>query len=208
MGRPAGPARDTKRIICEQALDIFAEKGYVAATMKDIARACDMKDASLYNHFPSKQALFDAVIERQLTRLEDLLHGSRAVASPEDDAGAYLTVDRDELVATVLASYEPFFADSQLVRLRHVLETARHADAACDRLFRLIFVERTLELQRTIFARLIETGIFAPCGVGLAARQFHGPVFLTLSEGMAWEDARAFIEAHLDAFQADHRRKE
>ena len=29
MGRPAGPTRDTKRLICERALEVFAEKGYV-----------------------------------------------------------------------------------------------------------------------------------------------------------------------------------
>lgn len=53
MGRPAGPTRDTKALICERALDVFAEKGYTASTMRDIAHGAGMKDASLYNHFPA-----------------------------------------------------------------------------------------------------------------------------------------------------------
>ena len=69
MGRPSGPTRDTKRLICERALEVFAEKGYAATTMRDVAAAVGMRDASLYSHFPGKQAIFDAAVEHQLDRL-------------------------------------------------------------------------------------------------------------------------------------------
>lgn len=209
MGRPAGPARDTKCLICERALDIFAEKGYAAATMRDIARAVDMKDASLYNHFPSKRALFDATVSWQLHRLTHLLRGRGALALPEDDPAAYRTCNPDELLSIVLASYEPFFTDEAVVELRHVLETERHADVDIARLYRAVFIERPIQLQEAIFTALIAEGDFEPCDTGLAARQFHGPVFLALCEEMPWDDTRRFIAKHLEAFQSEHRtRKE
>ena len=79
MGRPAGPTRDTKALICERALDVFAEKGYTASTMRDIAHGAGMKDASLYNHFSSKRDLFDATVSLQLERLTNLLRSHQAI---------------------------------------------------------------------------------------------------------------------------------
>lgn len=207
MGRPAGPTRDTKRLICERALEVFAEKGYAATTMRDVAAAVGMRDASLYSHYPSKQAIFDAAVEHQLDRLTQALRSRRALAHPADDASAYLA-DGPALTEVVLASYEPFFADADIVRLRRVLEGARHTDPRCNKLYRTVFVERPLELQRAIFSHLVEAGLFSPCDVDLAARQFHGPVFLALCEDMPWPQARGLVERHLDAFLAQHRAKE
>ena len=141
MGRPSGPTRDTKRLICEHALEVFAEKGYAATTMRDVATAVGMRDASLYSHYPSKQAIFDAAVEHQLNRLTRALHSRRALAHPADDASAYLA-DGPALTKVVLASYEPLFADAGIVRLRHVLEGARRAYPRCDELYRTVFIER------------------------------------------------------------------
>lgn len=207
MGRPAGPTRNTKRLICERALEVFAEKGYAAATMRDVAAAAGMRDASLYSHFPGKQAIFDAAVDLQLDRLTQVLRSRRALARPADDPSAYLT-EGPELAEVVLASYEPLFADTGIVRLRHVLEGARRSDPRCDELFRTVFIERPLELQRAIFSRLVDAGLFSPCDADLAARQFHGPVFLALCEDMPWPLAQDLVKRHLDAFLAQHRAKE
>lgn len=207
MGRPAGPTRDTKRLICERALEVFAEKGYAAATTRDVAAAAGLREASLYSHFPGKQAIFDAAVAHQLDRLTQALRSRRALAHPTDDASAYLT-DGPALAEVVLASYEPLFADAGIVRLRHVLEGARRSDPHCDELYRTVFVERPLELQRAIFSRLVDAGLFSPCDVHLAARQFHGPAFLALCEDIPWPQARDLLERHLDAFLAQHRAKE
>ena len=112
MGRPSGPTRDTKRLICERALEVFAEKGYAATTMRDVAATVGMRDASLYSHYPSKQAIFDAAVEHQLDRLTQALRSQHALAHPTDDPSAYLT-EGPELAEVVLASYEPLFADAR-----------------------------------------------------------------------------------------------
>ena len=174
--------------------------------MKRVA-AVGLREASLYSHFPGKQAIFDAAVAHQLDRLAQALRSRRALAHPTDDASAYLA-DGPALAEVVLASYEPLFADAGITCLRHVLEGARHTDPRCDELYRTVFMERPLELQRAIFSRLVDAGLFSPCDVELAARQFHGPVFLALCEGMPWPRARGLVERHLKAFLAQHRAKE
>jgi len=49
--------------IIHTAMGVFKEKGYFAASMKDIAEACGMAKGSIYKIFPSKEDLFTAVFE-------------------------------------------------------------------------------------------------------------------------------------------------
>ena len=52
----------TKERITEEALTLFSEKGYKGTSVKDIADAVGIKDASLYKHFKSKEEIFNAIV--------------------------------------------------------------------------------------------------------------------------------------------------
>jgi len=52
--------------ICLVAVEQFAESGYDAASLNDIAVAVGMRKPSLYAHFSGKVDLFEAVFERAL----------------------------------------------------------------------------------------------------------------------------------------------
>lgn len=69
--RPA-PARDgprrrgsaTAARILDVAEALFAERGYHGTTLRDVATRVGLRIPSLYNHFPSKDALYAAVLAR------------------------------------------------------------------------------------------------------------------------------------------------
>ena len=66
--------------ILDAAEDLFAEKGYSATSLGDVADRVGIRSPSLYNHFRNKEALYEAVLERLLEEfsapLEEL--GSKA----------------------------------------------------------------------------------------------------------------------------------
>ena len=73
----------TKERITEEALTLFAEKGYKGTSVKNIADAVGIKDASLYNHFRSKQEIFNSIVELILNHISEL---SQTLGIPQYDS--------------------------------------------------------------------------------------------------------------------------
>ncbi|QDV45086.1 HTH-type transcriptional regulator RutR [Stieleria neptunia] len=64
---------DRKRAaIVQAAVQAFQQYGYFAASMKGIADAASVSKRTLYNHFDSKESLFDAILEELKLRAEQL----------------------------------------------------------------------------------------------------------------------------------------
>jgi AcrR family transcriptional regulator len=64
-------ARDDRRqAILEIARQVFLEEGYAAASMSAIAARVGGSKGTLYNYFPSKEALFAAVIQNYCSRVQ------------------------------------------------------------------------------------------------------------------------------------------
>ncbi len=76
--RPAITSAPTRERILDAADLYFASGGFDGAGMREIAASVDLNPASLYNHFPSKQALYEAVIERGLRPIIELLDALRS----------------------------------------------------------------------------------------------------------------------------------
>ena len=81
------PKRERGRVrvaaIMKAGVDVFAEKGYDAATMTEIAARSGTAIASLYRFFPSKEALADALLlqyeDHAMSRLAELREQARGM---------------------------------------------------------------------------------------------------------------------------------
>jgi AcrR family transcriptional regulator len=76
------PADERRRAVLTEALKLFAERGYAAVTMEDIARAAGLTKGGVYFHFPSKEAVLLAALQQQLEQFADQLR-SRLLAEPD-----------------------------------------------------------------------------------------------------------------------------
>ncbi|MBO0779939.1 MAG: TetR family transcriptional regulator [Ktedonobacteraceae bacterium] len=57
--------------ILAAAVKLFAEYGYHAAPMRDIAMLAGIQAASIYHHYPNKQALLVEIMETSMRRLNE-----------------------------------------------------------------------------------------------------------------------------------------
>jgi AcrR family transcriptional regulator len=78
-------ARRNRERVLRAARDAFAESGY-DVPLDEIAARAGVGAGTVYRHFPSKEALFEAVIT---ARIEDLVADARARAATEEPGPAF-----------------------------------------------------------------------------------------------------------------------
>jgi TetR/AcrR family transcriptional regulator len=59
-------SKSTAERVLDAAEDLFAEQGYSATSLGDVADRVGIRSPSLYNHFRNKEALYGAVVDRLL----------------------------------------------------------------------------------------------------------------------------------------------
>lgn len=62
-----------RKIIMDAAAELFAQKGYMATTTKDVADAVDIGESTLYGYFSSKKEVLQAILSQQAEVVDALL---------------------------------------------------------------------------------------------------------------------------------------
>lgn len=89
-GRPAGAdGAQTRQRIMLVAMAHVAERGYTAATLKEIAREAGLTSGSIYHYFPSKVELVEATFHQVVG---DVFPAMESAASHAPDMREMLTV--------------------------------------------------------------------------------------------------------------------
>jgi len=70
--------QETRRKILDAALELFGEKGYVAASTREIAEKAGINHLTLFRHFGSKEALFRESVVSHVS-IGDFLNEIRAL---------------------------------------------------------------------------------------------------------------------------------
>ena len=87
MARPRAATYDGQRAhILSSAAALFAQRGYTAATLNEVAAASGVSKATLYHYFSDKHALLEDIARSHVARLEALVDEACAQpgeASPE-----------------------------------------------------------------------------------------------------------------------------
>jgi AcrR family transcriptional regulator len=103
-------ARERHRRILEAALQVYARRGYGAATMDEVARASRTSKGGLYFHFPSKEELFLALLRYAGQRLLEKAQEAMA-AAPDPVSRA------DVALSTVLRTFSRHRALARILLL-------------------------------------------------------------------------------------------
>jgi TetR/AcrR family transcriptional regulator len=79
MPRPrAANYEDQRTLILARAAELFARRGYTAASMNEVAAACAVSKATLYHYVRDKHALLAQIATGHVARLEALVHAVKA----------------------------------------------------------------------------------------------------------------------------------
>jgi len=154
--------------ILESAAQIFRLKGYHAASMQDIAVAVNLKKASLYHHFPSKQDILLALLDQALDRLIERLS---PITLQKKQADEKLI----EAMRVYLGSLDEYADLAAVLLLEHrSLDSENHQHHIPRR-------DRFEQLWRDLIREGIETGVFRPADPSMTARALLGVMNWTIT---------------------------
>ncbi|MBP6298710.1 MAG: TetR/AcrR family transcriptional regulator [Anaerolineae bacterium] len=153
----------TKARILDAALDVFSTKGYHDATVDEIVEASSTSKGSVYFHFPNKQRLFIALVDR----FADLLERRVIESITQHDAGI------DRVRAALEACLETF---GRYRRLAKVLLVQAAGLGAVFEQKRQEVLERFADLVKTYLDEAIEVGDLAPTDTEVVSHAWIGAI--------------------------------
>ncbi|EMI56379.1 TetR family transcriptional regulator [Rhodopirellula sallentina SM41] len=161
---------DRKRCaILQAAVQEFQSRGFYSASMNGIAEVASVSKRTLYNHFESKDALFDAMVQELLSRAKQL---PNADFDPTRDLAEQLTelaesevefMTSDAVMALARACISRVLAEPEVGKqvdqrqFRHRIETWIGQAQASGYL-----VESDCEVVAAQFCGLLQTFAFWP----------------------------------------------
>jgi TetR/AcrR family transcriptional repressor of uid operon len=75
-------AQNRKNQVLEAASDCFRRKGYHGAGMAEISKTAGMSPGHIYNYFDSKEAIIEAIIQRDMEEMFSVFNGFLQAEGP------------------------------------------------------------------------------------------------------------------------------
>ena len=150
---------DTRQRILDQALELFSKHGYDAVSVGEIAKAVGIKAPSLYNHFPGKRAIFDAIVESTAAQYEaDTDKIDIHVQNVQKDIPIFTEITADALFEKVRQIFVYSLHDETISRFRRMMTLEQFRSPELTALYSERYVERILRYHAGIFRALIASG--------------------------------------------------
>ena len=196
---------DTKQRIMDEALTLFSEKGYANVFVENIAERVGIKAPSIYKHYKSKQAIFDAIIEEMNRRfLEEAgalqINGADASA----DAEIYKNKSEEQLIVIGNNLFLYFLHDDYTRRFRKMLTIEQFHDKKLADLYMKQYVDDPLSYQGMLLGLMVSAGVLLAENVEIMTLHFYAPIYMLLTmcdrDPEREDEALKTLEAHIRQF--------
>ena len=202
---------DTRQRILDKALELFAAQGYDSVSVGEIAKAVGIKAPSLYNHFASKQAIFDAIVEATAAQYEaDTDKIDIHVQNAAQDVPVFTEISEEALFEKVRQIFDYSLHNEAISRFRRMMTIEQFRSPALAALYSRRYVERVVAYHAGIFHSLIAAGELQDRDPEAMALQYVAPVITLIGicdrqperEDECLEKLRSHVGLFFRTFQA------
>ena len=174
---------NTREKILLAALRLFSRRGYDAVSVEQIAQAVGIKAPSLYKHFPSKQAIFDAILAETAQRYAAFTDGiSVHTGTPQEDSKTFARLTADVLVEKMRALVAYSLHDEFVSQFRRMMTIEQFRSPELSSLYSQRYVAQIQQYHEGLFRRIIAAGVMRSENPELLALMYDAPILLLLGE--------------------------
>ncbi|HYF75495.1 MAG TPA: TetR/AcrR family transcriptional regulator [Symbiobacteriaceae bacterium] len=169
--RPKNPPPDRRQEILEAALQVFAAKGYAAATNADIAREAGVTAAALYYYFPSKADLFKAVLTQRRSAI---------LPNVAEMADQLLELPPEMVLPNVVQMMTNFLSDERTVAIIRIVLAESSTHPEVREVYQTQVMGEIAPLMLKYFKHQMELGRMREMDPRLMAVLIIGPIIAGL----------------------------
>ncbi len=184
---------NTKEIILEESLKLFAVNGFEAVSVRDIAEKVGIGNSALYKHYRNKQAIFDALVEYMK---ESYLEQCSTITSE--------IRGKKELKKNVFKMFEYQTRDPRIVNFRQMLLIEKFRNPRMAEIYREFFVDIPLNREKEIFEELQKKGLMIKGDAYVFAMEFYAPFYLFHFVEHDYEKLKSSFKSHVKYFFEGH----
>jgi len=181
--------------IVAAALEAFAEHGYAAARLDDVARRAGVTKGTIYLYFKNKEDLFQAVIRETVVPI---------LARAEEEVAAYQGSSAD-LLRTMLLGWWQTVSQGPLSGVVKLIVAEATNFPEVTRFYYKEVIRRGQQLFAQVLQRGVDSGEFRPVDVMLTVRLVTAPLLLAVVHTQSLYrcvrepfDGDRYLAAHLD----------
>lgn len=190
----------TKDRILNEALALFAEKGYKGTNLRDLAARVGLSKSALYKHFDRKEAIWDAVLDKMEAYY--IAQSSAAGNAPR------LPICCHELLQMTMGTIRFTVYDPLIILCRKVLLTEQFHDERASKLATTYFLESKNSIFARVFENMMANGAMKKDNPAMLSFAYTAPitalVHLSDREPEKKEEIIQRIEAFARSFLASH----
>lgn len=169
------PKRNTRENIIDAAIDLFSEKGFSEASIRDITGRVGLRESAVYNYFDNKSAMIDVIL---------------AMFSAEVSAGTY----SDDNISNHLSELGPkLFLQERLLKLKEnltprtikiwrIMHIEQFRDKRVRDFYMAEILEKPVEFYQKAFESMMEKGLIKPYAPKVVATEYYYTIVSILLE--------------------------
>ena len=198
-------AESTRERILAQALRLFSQSGFDAVSVEQIAAAVGIKAPSLYKHYKSKQAIFEALFEEARKRYSDYTLGiSVHLTDAEQDTEHFTQITEAALVEKVRRLAEFSLHDEFVSGFRRMLTVEQFRSSELAALYTKRYVTMLVDYHAALFRQLLAAGTLSDRGAEQMALMYVAPVIVLVGvcdrQPEREQECMRLIDAHVKLF--------
>ena len=172
----------TKEKITATALALFAQRGYDGVSVRDICKQVGIKESSLYYHFPSKQAIFDAILETTSAHYQkDTAEISVHVQDSQKDIPVFSHISEELLVEKVRQIFLYSLHDKTISQFRRMMTLEQFRSPKFAELLSKRYVDWMISYHAGIFRALVANGELRNEDPNTLAWMYVSPIIVLLN---------------------------
>ncbi len=164
---------ETKQKIISVALDLFSQYGFSAVSIRDICKAVDIRESSVYYHFKNKQAILDELLQHFESTATGLMSRlEQELTSVQKDSEGNL------FEKTCDCFFEEYLMDEYCNKMIRLLSIEHFNSDEIRQKYDYWVLDKPLNFQTKVFSLLMEAGVIEKADSRYLAVKFYAPIFL------------------------------